>query len=156
MGRYLAGVASALLLVAAGFFLWQGDAVQEADPVPPAPGPTAEQLLEEAAPPPVAKAPPDPLPDPPEAPEKTREQKRFARYDKNEDGRITRAEMMSTRVSSWKRLDKNGDNYLTFEEWAVTTGDKFAKADADRSGALTPAEFATTRRKTRPKKKCAC
>lgn len=142
MGRFLAGVGAALLLVAAGFFIWSGRAEDEQG-IPPAPPPSLTPYRQ-------------PLQQPPAASDKTREEKRFARYDKDEDGRITRAEMMDSRRKSWAKLDTNGDGRLSFEEWAISTSDKFAKADADNNGSLTPAEFLTTRRETRPKPKCGC
>lgn len=145
MIRFVAGVVSALLLVAAGFFIWQSQAEQESL-VPPAPA--AGALASPLRQPPIAE--------PPAAPEKSREEKRFARYDEDEDGRITRAEMLATRRPAWARLDKDGNGSLSFEEWAVSTSDRFAKADANRDGSLTPEEFATTRPKPRPKQKCAC
>lgn len=151
MGRYLAGVASALLLVAAGFFVWQGWAQEEELPPPPDP------VAEAPADPMTAGAPGRTGPAPPEATELTREQRRFARYDRNRDNIITRTEMMSTRTTSFRNLDKDSDNFLTFEEWAVRTADRFASADRDGSGTLTPAEFATTqpRRTSRPSR-CNC
>ena len=128
MLRYLAGAASALLLVAAGFVIWISRAGAD-DPVPPAP--SAQPLFA-------------PLSQPPSAP-----------YDDNEDGAITRAEMMASRRSAWDKLDTDKNGRLDFEEWAVTTSEKFAEADKDRSGALNAAEFLTTKRVTKPKK-CAC
>lgn len=145
MLRFFAGVASALLLVAAGFFVWQGQAGRE-PLIPPAPE-------AELAPTPLGLQRP---PEPPEAPEKSREEKRFARADKDDDSRITRDELMQPRRKTFAKLDKNGDGRLGFEEWAVRTGDKFAGADADRSGWLTAAEYATTAPRRRPKPKCRC
>jgi len=146
MLRFFAGVGSALLLIAAGFFFWQGRAERE-DPIPPPPARpamTAPFSLQTPAAPPAAS-------------EKTKEEKRFARADKDKDGGIAREEMMAPRRKAYAKLDTNGDGRLSFEEWAVKTVEKFAAADADRNGALTPAEYATTRPKpSRTKKKCAC
>ncbi|WP_300399232.1 EF-hand domain-containing protein, partial [uncultured Sphingobium sp.] len=97
-----------------------------------------------------------PPPMPAEASPQTREQKRFARYDRDRDGVITRLEMMGSRTKAFKALDKDGDNLLSFEEWAVATSDRFASADANKDGKLTPAEFATTAPKRTPKPKCTC
>ncbi|MBT8388477.1 MAG: hypothetical protein KJP13_02375, partial [Altererythrobacter sp.] len=83
-------------------------------------------------------------PTPPEASELTREQRRFFRYDRNRDWRISRNEMLSTRSEGFRKLDVDGNNLLTFEEWAVTTAEKFDGADADGDGKLTTKEFATT------------
>jgi Ca2+-binding EF-hand superfamily protein len=147
MLRFLAGVVSTLLLVAAGIFIWRSQAEAE-QVIPPAPkartfaGSLLQQHSEAA--------------EPPAASEKTKEQKRFARADKDDDGRITRAELLEPRRKAFAKLDTNGNGSLSFEEWAVKTAEKFSGADADRSGFLTPAEYETTKAKTRPKKKCAC
>ena len=145
MGRFLGGVASALLLVAAGVFFWKSGAGAR-DPIPPAP-PTA------GTPAPFAPAP---LTDPPAASAKTREERRFARYDKDKDGSVAREEYLASRRKAYAKLDANGDGRLSFDEWATRSSGKFAAADGDRSGALTPAEFATTRvvRKSSPRSKC--
>ena len=145
MGRFLAGVAAALLLVAAGMFGWKSLAGAE-DMIP-------------AAPPGAGAAGPvalGPLAHPPAASEKTREERRFARYDKDRDGAVAREEYLASRRKAYAKLDVNGDGRLTFEEWAIKTSSKFVAADQDRSGMLTPAEFETTRvvRKTPPKPNC--
>jgi hypothetical protein len=147
MLRFLAGVVSTLLLVAAGIFIWRSQAEAE-QAIPPAPkartfaGSLLQQQPEAA--------------EPPAASEKTKEQKRFARADKDDDGRITRAELLEPRRKAFAKLDTNGNGSLSFEEWAVKTVEKFAGADGDGSGWLTPAEYETTKPKARAKKKCAC
>lgn len=146
MLRFLAGVASALLLVGAGFFVWKGQAEQE-QLLPPAP-PQASfvtPLRQGAAP-----------PEPPSAPARSKEQKRFARADKDDDGRITRAELLQPRLKAFAKLDRNGNGSLSFEEWAVKTSEKFAGADKDRSGWLDSAEYRTTAPKPAKPRKCAC
>lgn len=154
MNRIVLGAVSALLFAAAGLFWWQGRAATEAGAPPP------EPAIEEVA------AQPGPLPSadvrglrgpaPPEASDASREQRRFARLDRDYDGRITRNEMLSTRTADFRRLDKDGNNLLTFEEWAVTTVDRFGGADANRDGWLSREEFATTKPKPAPKPKCKC
>lgn len=146
MLRIVAGAASAVLLVAAVFFLWKSRAEAE-NPVPAAPA-AATQALGPLRDPPVAA--------PPAASEKTKEEKRFGRADKDKDGRITLAEMYQPRRKAFAKLDVNGDGRLGFEEWAAGTAKKFGKADADGDGALTPREYATTKAKARPKPKCKC
>ncbi|GAA0728718.1 histidine kinase [Sphingomonas japonica] len=146
MWRFLAGVGSALALMAAGILLF-GSASAE-DPVLPPPPPAEAIAVSEAR---------DDLPERvPEASARTREEKRFDRYDKDRDSRITRDEMLATRRKAYAKLDSNGDGRLSFEEWAIRTSDKFAKADADNSGILTRAEFATTKvqRKTPSRVNC--
>lgn len=143
MARYVAVAVSAVLLFTAIMLLWKGsaDADRVVPPVPPATGlmtPLRQRLS----------------PEPPNA-ERSREERRFARYDADENGIITRAEMMDTRRKPFAKLDKDGDGRLSFEEWAVATADKFATADRDRSATLDRAEFLTTRRETKANK-CAC
>lgn len=153
MNRIVLGAIAALALVGVGLFWWQGQARIEAQ-APPSP---------EA----LAKAPPSTAlpeadvsgltgPKPPEAYELTREQRRFYRYDRNRDGKITRTEMLSTRTDAFKRLDADGNNLLTFDEWAVSTANRFDDADANHDGILTPKEFATTRQKTSSSTRCDC
>lgn len=130
MWRFLAGVASALLLVAAGMLIWQS---QAEGPIVAAPAPADTQLgLADVSP-------------PLEASEMTREQKRFARYDKDKNGAVSREEYLLSRRKAYAKLDSNGDGKLSFEEYAIKTGAKFAAADRDRTGVLTAAEFLTTR-----------
>jgi hypothetical protein len=145
MLRFLAGVASTLLLVAAGFFIWKGRA--ENEPLVPEAPEQANYVtpLQQQAP-----------PMPPAAPEKSKEQKRFARADKDDDGRVTRAELLQPRQKAFAKLDANGNGSLSFEDWAVKTVEKFSGADSDRSGWLSPAEYETTAPKPAKKKKCAC
>ena len=97
------------------------------------------------------------IPEAPEGDPKSKEEKRFDRADKNEDGKITLAELVEPRRKPFAKLDVNGDGRLSFEEWAVKTIDKFKDADADRSAALTRAEYATTAPKPKAKKPaCDC
>lgn len=131
MGRFLAGVASALLMMAAGIFIWrsQADAGQIAPP--PARAEASLGLLD--------------VTDPPQASEKTREEKRFSRYDRDKNGGVAAAEYLFSRRKAYAKLDLNGDGKLSFDEYAVKTITKFNGADMDRSGILTPVEFMTTR-----------
>jgi hypothetical protein len=150
VNRIVLGALLALALVGLGLFWLQGRA-----------------QVEKGAPPPVVPtAKPTGLPSGdlagmtgpglPKASQLTREQQRFFRYDRNRDLKITRDEMLSTRVDDFRKLDKDGNNLLTFEEWAVATSDRFAGADANRDGWLSQAEFATTAPKRNPKPKCGC
>ena len=146
MPRFFAGVASCFLLITGAFLLWQG---------------RAQQPNLAAAPPPRLAAVPSPMslspiPNAPTADPKSKEQKRFARTDKDENGRITLAELVEPRRKAYAKLDLNQDGKLSFEEWAVKTIDKFEEADADKSKWLTPAEYATTAPKRKPKSTCSC
>lgn len=142
MWRFLAGAGSALLLCGAGLVWWTN-------------GKQHAPLLS-AVEPPLARSADAQDTAPPEADERTREQKRFDRYDKDRNEQISTDEYLMSRRKAFAKLDVNGDGRLTFEEWAKKTTDKFAKADADGSKALSRAEFATTKlvRKTPPKRDC--
>ncbi|WP_380872283.1 EF-hand domain-containing protein [Sphingomonas sp. DBB INV C78] len=141
MGRFVAGVVSALLLAGAGLFWWSGGRAENPIPAAPLLGAPATAQTAEA---------------PPQASEKTREERRFARYDKDKDGGVARAEYLVARQKAFAKLDTNGDGRLSFDEYAVKTSEKFAKADADGSGVLDATEFTTTRvvRKTPAKPDC--
>jgi hypothetical protein len=153
MGRFIAGSISALLLVAAGLFWWQGRASQEqpaltakADPQP------AEESLPEADANVFDEAPPMP----PSATMRTREERRFDRYDRNRDNIITRNELMASRTKDFRKLDTDSNNVLTFEEWAAHTADRFGTADANHDGKLTRPEFAATAPAKGKKPVCKC
>ncbi len=155
MNRTLLGGLVAIVLVGIGLFWWQGRAqVEEAAP-PPEPAPTSSVDAEDDLP----NVDPGDLtgPEPPEATELTREERRFFRYDRNRDRKISRNEMLSTRSDAFRKLDKDGNNLLTFEEWAVTTVNRFEGADANGDDELTQQEFATTRPKRRTRRsRCNC
>ena len=147
MTRWFAGTAAVLLIVAGAFFALQGQAVESS--MPPAPTPRYAAIPGPTTLSPIGAAP--------EADPKSKEEKRFARADKDENGRITLAELVEPRRAAFARLDLNQDGKLSFEEWAVRTIDKFETADADKSKWLTPAEYATTAPKPAKKKPvCGC
>jgi len=154
MRRFLAGGLGALLLAAAGLWLWQTQAYQE-NAIPPAPPPAQlpDKLPEAGADAPAFGPAP---PTPPEAPKASREEVRFNRYDRNRDELISRIEMMGSRTKAFKELDSDGNNLLTFEEWAAVTGARFAGADANKDKLLTRKEFAATRPKVTAKPGCRC
>ena len=148
MNRIVLGALAALALVGIGLFWLQGRAqVEKGAPPPVVPTATPTGL-------PSAALAGISGPGLPKASALTREQQRFFRYDRNRDLKITRDEMLSTRVDDFRKLDKDGNDLLTFEEWAAATSDRFARADANHDGWLTQAEFATTAPK--PKPKCGC
>jgi uncharacterized protein YxeA len=141
VARYLAGLVSVLLLIIGAVLFWQAQPDQaQAVPMPPPPQ-AAGKLM--------------PLNEPPEATPKSREQKRFARADKDDNGRITAAELYEPRRKAFAKLDVNGNGVLSFEEWAAKTIGKFQGADKDRSGWLSAAEYATTAPPP-PKRKARC
>ena len=147
--RFSAGAGSALLLAAAGFFIWSSRAQQEERAVPPAPAVAVAEADVASGSPAV----------PPSADERSREQRRFDRADRDNNGRVTLAELTYPRQRAFARLDINHDGRLSFEEWAVRTLTKFSGADANRDGALGREEFATTAPHRRPaarQARCNC
>lgn len=150
MNRIVLGAFAVLLLFGIGLFWLQGRAEVERGAPPPAPSPTRPEGL------PTADIAGLEGPAPPEASELSREERRFFRYDRNRDLRVSRNEMLSTRTDAFRDLDADGNNLLTFEEWAVTTAQRFDQADADRDGELTQKEFATTAPKPAATPACRC
>jgi hypothetical protein len=150
MLRYFAGAGSALLLIMAGFFIWTGTAQDESE------DPVADPPAESATPVPLRSGPPE---RPPSADERTKEQRRFDRSDRDRNGRVSLEELVYPRRRAFDRLDTDHDGRLSFEEWGVRTLAKFAEADADRDRTLTRPEFATTAPRRRPvtrRQNCSC
>ena len=73
-----------------------------------------------------------------------REARRFGRYDKDHDARISRDEYLANRKKAFEKLDLNGDGRLGFDEYSAAAVKKFGRADRDGNGALVAAEFAAT------------
>ncbi|TIX50123.1 hypothetical protein [Alteraurantiacibacter aquimixticola] len=142
MNRILLGAILALALGGLGLFWLQGRAAVEEGAPPPEPVVEEEEVDPEELP--FADIAGLEGPAPPESTELTREERRFYRYDRNRDRRITRNEMLSSRTDAFRRLDTDGNNLLTFEEWAVSTSDRFAEMDGDGNGWLSQSEFATS------------
>ena len=145
MWRYLVGALAGVLLLGGGVMLWRSTATahQSLIPVVPAARLAAAEAGSDAS-------------EPPSASEKTREEKRFSRYDHHKNGSVAREEYLAARTKAFVKLDTNGDGRLSFDEWAIKATTKFAGADKDRSGALTPAEFVATRvaRQTKAPVRC--
>jgi hypothetical protein len=144
MARFLAGAAACFLLITGAFLLWQGHAEQNPG-LPTAPPPRLAGST-------LANAPLEV----PEASQKSREEKRFSRADKDKNGRVESEEVLGPRRKAFAKLDANGNGTLSFEEWAVKSIDKFKGADRDRSGWLTAAEYATTAPPPPKHKSCSC
>lgn len=145
MLRWFAGAAAVLSLIAAAVLVFKPDGAGPALPSAPQPR-LAAQIPSRLS----------PIADAPTADPKSKEAKRFDRSDKNEDGRITLAELIEPRRKAFAKLDGNSDGRLSFEEWAAKSIDKFEAADADRNKVLTRTEFATTAPKVRKKAACSC
>ncbi len=148
MRRALALGVALLALIAAGF-LWTRDrpvAVATESPRPAAEAEAEGEALDAG---PLVAPRSDLTPE-------QREARRFARYDKDKDDRISRDEYLVNRRKTFAKLDKNGDGKLSFDEYSVKGVEKFVKADVNGDGALVAAEFATTAVKRKPKVGCAC
>lgn len=144
MWRYLVGMLAGVVLVGGGVLWWRSAAIAGQSLLPGAPRAALTGSAGEE------------VPEPPEASEKTREQRRFNRYDHDKDGKVTRDEYLAARHKAFVKLDVNNDGRLTFDEWAIKAETKFADADKDKSSALSAAEFATTKvqRKTKAPVRC--
>ena len=146
-----AAIAGALLLAIGAGALWltadRGRADAAAIAVPPPVGPDAPDVGGTD----LQTAPPT----------KNKEEQRFARADRDDDGRITQPEYLHQRRRNFDKLDLNGDGVLQFGEYAAAGIEKFRKADSDGDGALLAAEFATTAprpkiRQTASAEACRC
>ena len=142
--RFLAGALASMLMMFGAFLIWTSRAQE--GPRLPEPPPKSGAPAVFAQRPPAA----------PEATPKSREEKRFDRADRDNDGRILLAEMLQPRRKPFAKLDSNGDGRLSFEEWAASTVEKFRGADKDRNAQLSRAEYATTAPKPRKKPACNC
>jgi hypothetical protein len=142
MIRFLAGAASCFLLLTGAFLLWQGRA--EKSPLPPAPQPRGISMAAYST---SLSAP--------EASPKSREEKRFSRYDKNKDGKVQAAEYLAARQKNFEKLDADRNGALSFQEYAVKGIEKFDAAGG-RKGWLSPAEFVATAPPPSKRKSCSC
>jgi hypothetical protein len=140
--RFLAGAAACFLLLTGAFLIWQSRA-EHASGLPGAPPARAATLFGST----------EPL-QAPEASAKTREEKRFARYDKDKDGKVETMEYLAARRRNFDKLDVDHNGALSFAEYAVKGIEKF-NAAGGRKGFLTPAEFVATAPPP-PKHKLGC
>jgi len=140
--RFLAGAAACFLLLTGAFLIWQSRA-EHASGLPGAPPARAATLFGST----------EPL-QAPEASAKTREEKRFARYDKDKDGKVQADEYLAARKRNFDKLDLDHNGALGFQEYAAKGIEKF-NAAGGRKGFLTPAEFVATAPPP-PKHKLGC
>ena len=118
MARFLAGAAVCFLLMTGAFLFWQSRAADNPSlPKAPAAATAAASFFGGS----------EPL-QAPEASDKTREEKRFSRADKNKDGKIEAEEYFAARRRNFDKLDVNHDGSLKFEEYAAKAIDKFNTA----------------------------
>ena len=76
----------------------------------------------------------------PEASPKSREEKRFSRYDKNKNGKVEADEYLAARHKNFDKLDADHNGALSFDEYAAKGIEKF-NAAGGKKGWLSPAEF---------------
>jgi hypothetical protein len=145
--RFFAGVAVCFLLMTGAFLLWQSRA-EHAAGLPAAPGSRSGGLSLFGS---------DDTLQAPEASEKTREQKRFSRYDKNKDSKVEIDEYLAARRKNFDKLDLDHNGALSFQEYAAKAIEKF-NAAGGRKGWLSEVEFATTAppRSKKRKNSCSC
>ena len=144
MLRFLAGAAASFLLLTGAFLIWQSRA-EHASGLPGAPPARAATLFGST----------EPL-QAPEASAKTREEKRFARYDKDKDGKVETMEYLAARRRNFDKLDLDHNGALGFQEYAAKGIEKFNDAGG-RKGWLTAAEFvATAPPQAKRKSACSC
>ena len=145
MLRFFAGVAACFLLMTGAFLLWQSRAAEGPRlPAAPAPRDAGSSLFGSDA---SLQAP--------EASAKTREEKRFSRYDKNKDGKVQADEYLAARRRNFDKLDADRNGALSFQEYAVKGIGKFDAAGG-KKGWLSPAEFVATAPPPAKHKTCSC
>ena len=144
MLRFLAGAAACFLLMTGAFLIWQSHAAQGPS-LPNAPAPRAYS----------ASMVSDGSLQAPEASAKTREEKRFSRYDHNKDGKVEADEYLAARRRNFDKLDIDHNGALSFQEYAVKGIDKF-NAAGGKKGWLSAAEFVATAPPAPKRKACSC
>ncbi|MES2326857.1 MAG: histidine kinase [Pseudomonadota bacterium] len=145
MLRFLAGAAACFILLTGAFLIWQSRAEHSTGFSAAQGAPGAGGSLFGGTP---LRAP--------EASEKTREEKRFSRYDKNKDGKVQADEYLAARHRNFDKLDLDHNGALSFQEYAAKGIEKFNDAGG-RKGWLTAAEFvATAPPQAKRKSTCSC
>lgn len=149
MLRFLAGAAACFLLMTSAFLIWQSHAQQS-------PTITSDRAARADGSSWFGGASGNGPLQAPEASEKTKEEKRFSRADKNKDGKVQEEEMLEPRRKAFAKLDANHNGALSFEEWATKTITKFQTADKDKSGWLSATEYVTTAPPRKPHRAASC
>jgi hypothetical protein len=143
--RFFAGAAACFLLLTGAFLIWQSRA-ENAPGLPGAPAARVGGATIFGGTPLEA----------PEATAKTREEKRFGRYDKNKDGKVQADEYLAARRRNFDKLDIDHNGALAFQEYAAKGIEKF-NAAGGRKGWLSPVEFvATAPPPAKRKTACSC
>jgi hypothetical protein len=143
--RFLAGAAACFLLMPGAFLLWQSRAAERPG-LPAAPPARAASGFSFGG---------NGVLQAPEASPKSREEKRFSRYDKNKDGKVQAEEYLAARQRNFAKLDADHNGALSFAEYAVKGIEKF-NAAGGKKGWLSPAEFVATAPPPPKHKTCSC
>ena len=144
MLRFFAGAAACFLLMTGAFLIWQSHAAERPSfPNAPAPRAFSASMVSDGS----LQAP--------EASAKSREEKRFSRYDKNKDGKVEAEEYRAARRRNFDKLDLDHNGALSFQEYAVKGIEKFNTAGG-KKGWLSPAEFVATAPPPPKRKTCSC
>ena len=145
MLRFFAGVAACFLLMTGAFLIWQSRAAQGPSlPDAPQARSFSASMLTSGSP---LSAP--------EASPKSREEKRFSRYDRDKDGKVEAGEYLAARQRNFQKLDVDHNGALSFQEYAVKGIEKF-NAAGGKKGWLSPAEFVATAPPPPKHKTCSC
>ena len=145
MLRFFAGAAAAFLLLTGAFLIWQSHAAE---------GPRLPDAPAARSPTSFFGGDGQPL-QAPEASQKTREEKRFSRYDHDKNGKVEAKEYLAARQRNFEKLDADHNGALSFQEYAVKGIEKF-NAAGGRKGWLSPAEFVATAPPPPKHKSCSC
>ena len=145
MLRFLAGAAACFLLMTGAFLLWQSRAAERPG-LPAAPPARAASGFSFGG---------NGVLQAPEASPRSREEKRFSRYDKNKDGKVQAEEYLAARQRNFAKLDADHNAALSFAEYAVKGIEKF-NAAGGKKGWLSPAEFIATAPPPPKHKTCSC
>lgn len=144
MLRFLAGAAACFLLMTGAFLMWQSHAEQGPSfPGAPTPRAFSASMVSEGS----LQAP--------EASAKSREEKRFSRYDHNKNGKVEADEYLAARQRNFDKLDSDHNGALSFREYAIKGIDKFDDAGG-KKGWLSPAEFVKTAPPPPKRRTCSC
>jgi hypothetical protein len=143
MLRFIAGAAACFLLMSGAFLIWQSHAEGPSFPNPPTARAFSASMVSQ-----------EPL-RAPEATAKSREEKRFSRYDKNKDGKVQSGEYLAARQRNFDKLDADHNGALSFREYAVKGIEKFNGAGG-KKGWLSPAEFVATAPPPPKHRTCSC
>lgn len=145
MLRFFAGVAATFLLMTGAFLIWQSRAATS-------PGLPAAPPARQAS---SSLFGSDTALQAPEASPKSREEKRFSRYDKNKDGKVQADEYLAARRRNFDKLDVDHNGGLSFQEYAIKGIEKFDAAGG-KKGWLSPAEFVATAPPPPKRRTCSC